>query len=114
MDSAKYIVTDSNGQVFARYGSMADALKGARWLLSDGQVPQARIEWAEQGETRSRSVSRIGRSDGATFASTAGRASVDSLDVTLFRPAMTGAVVVGAAGLLSWALVSALQVLVGG
>ncbi len=108
-DDGGYTVLASDGIVFARYGSMGDALRGARWLLADGQVAHARIEWTQHGRVRTRVVSRAAWTGGDP----ARTALTPRVHAGLFQPAVTGAVVAGAVALLGWALISALQLAAG-
>jgi hypothetical protein len=112
-DEAKYSVIAPDGGVFARYGSYDDALKGARWLLADDPKGEARIEWSESGHRQSRSVSHKGGHFAAPFRRlTRARSPAEAaLSGATFRPAMTGAVVVAAVGLLAWALIAVVKII---
>ncbi len=104
-----HVVGPNNARLGA-FVTFPDARKAAEEMLADGRAAQAHIEWTTGGQVQQQTVLTRAEEVEAITQELLGTRAPRLFDYGRFRPAMVGAIVVAAIGLLAWALYSALDI----
>lgn len=111
-DGLVFTVIGQNNAPMGRFTTFEDARKAAEAMLSDGRATQARVEWKVGDEVRQRPVRNGVEEIEEITKELLGSRPHSPFDHGMFRPAMLGAVIVAAVGIMSWALYNVLDIVI--